>query len=662
MFVHSTQKPVFRAAWLLALLLQTLLVDGAARQKPGVVSMANDNDIAVTQDKSLDSFGENTKPTLESLKRSVFRITVYRKVFRWSRPFDDNYVVGSLGSGFLVGDAPLTIATCAHVVNGADRVYIQVTDFGKTKFEAQVATINNYADVAILTLKKPEELIAKLAEAKMKLVPLHIADETPTLGHNVVAPGFPLGQDTMTLSTGVVSGVDHVSFHYTNLAIQSTAIISSGNSGSPLLDANTLEVIGVNYAKNPREAQINYVVGLWRLKQVLMKHQQVHKKGEKSGEPYQFRLVEPGLVLTPGVDALYMLSQGSSTCNNGPLISSISPSSPFHDADPPVPANSFLVSVDGITLDKFGQGIKKKYVDEMVDFSDLMWMRGGTGEEDISFETCNANTGDTQKHKMSMAWNKEREGQGVQYIYDPRLDHIPFEIYGDLLFMPLTENHINTFSGDYNVDSMVRFLQPEARRKPKLAVMLLKGGTEAGDALKLSKGSDLEVVDTINGHAVNTLEDYRQHFFPDPPTKQSAEEVQNVKLMLSKSSGDNSSHQSLLLREHQAVRKGEELIWSLKTDAGKEFASFFVDTLKKQESSARYASHVMTPTAKAAMEQLGFFAKKKSLLASPRDSAASTLIEDDDSMPVFGEPLQVVRRAGDIGILDFAPHEGFDRW
>lgn len=88
--------------------------------------------------KALDGFGEHSKPSLESLKRSVLRISVYRKVWRWSRPFDNHYVVGSLGSGFLVGDRPLTICTCAHVVRGADRVYLQIPDFGKTRFEGQV--------------------------------------------------------------------------------------------------------------------------------------------------------------------------------------------------------------------------------------------------------------------------------------------------------------------------------------------------------------------------------------------------------------------------------------------------------------------------------------------------------------------------------------------
>jgi S1-C subfamily serine protease len=486
----------------------------------GAVRESNRKTEIATDDSSLDSFGHHTKPTLNSLKRSVFRITVYKRVFRWGRPFDGHYVVGSLGSGFLISVDPMIICTCAHVVNGAEAVYVQVTEFGKAKFAARVQTINNYVDAALVTLEDPKAFMDKLATRKVSLQPLRFANKSPKLGHGVVAPGFPLGQESMTLSTGVISGTDHVSFHYTNLAIQSTAIISPGNSGSPLLDGDTLEVIGMNYAKKTSEAQINYVVALWRLKQVFVKHMQIYAgKTEPPKELHQFRLVEHGLVLTPGVDALYLMAKGNKTCKSGPLLSYIQPTSPFKEADPPVPSQSFLVSVDGVKLDSYGQGAKKEYADELVNFADLMWMRGGTGEEEIKFETCNAETGETQSHTTSMAWSKDRQGLGIQYHYDPRLDKVDWEIFGDLIFMELSENHISQFGGDFHNAAMIRFLEPVERQKPRLAVMLLESGGEAQDALGLMKGRDLEIVESINGHSVGTLEEFRQHFVPGKPRK-----------------------------------------------------------------------------------------------------------------------------------------------
>jgi hypothetical protein len=208
------------------------------------------------------------------------------------------------------------------------------------------------------------------------------------------------------------------------------------------------------------------------------------------------------------------------------------------------------LSVDGVKLDKFGQGTKKGYVDELVNFADLMWMRGGTGEEEIKFETCNAETGETQSHKTSLAWSQDREGQGIQYHYNPRLDKVDWEIYGDLLFMELTENHINLFGGDFHNAATIRFLEPMERQKPKLAVMLLKAGGEAQDALSLMKGRDLEIVESINGHAVRNLEDFRQHFVPGKPGqgKQTDKAPGGVKF---------------LRRDHHTGRSGEDLVVDL---------------------------------------------------------------------------------------------------
>jgi len=116
------------------------------------------------------------------------------------------------------------------------------------------------------------------------------------------------------------------------------------------------------------------------------------------------------------------------------------------------------------------------------------------------------------------------------------------------------------------------------------------------------------------------------------------------------------------LREREAVGRGEELVWSLKTAAGKEYASLFVDTLKSQASSYVHgARYVMTPAAKKAMLHLGFFAKKKSLLASSRESTAAEL-DVDAVADLKGRPLEVKRREGDVAIVDFAHNEGYDSW
>merc|ERR1719316_1485382 len=233
---------------------------------------------------------------------------------------------------------------------------------------------------------------------------------------------------TLKLSTGILSGVDHVDFNYRNLALQSTAIISSGNSGSPLLSKDSLQIVGMNYAKNPSESQINYAVPLWRLRQVLAKHKKVHAgTTELPAKPHQFHLIDPKITITPGLPAFYARANG---CNSGALISDVVPKSMFLRAQPPVKRDDFLVAVNGINLDRYGQGVSKSYVDERVDYTDLMWMREGTGEEDISVTVCDSSTGRQTDHKMNMAWTQENDGSTVRWVYEPRNEGVDWEIFG----------------------------------------------------------------------------------------------------------------------------------------------------------------------------------------------------------------------------------------
>ena len=59
-----------------------------------------------------------------------------------------------------------------------------------------------------------------------------------------------------------------------NICIQSTAPISPGNSGGPLLNAAGTHVLGVNFAKaaDSSAENINYVIPAWRVRQIIHRH------------------------------------------------------------------------------------------------------------------------------------------------------------------------------------------------------------------------------------------------------------------------------------------------------------------------------------------------------------------------------------------------------
>jgi S1-C subfamily serine protease len=140
------------------------------------------------------------------------------------------------GSGFVISKDG-TIATNAHVVDGATKVTVRFGD-GATH-AAQVLGVDKSIDLALL----------KIDPKGVDLHPLVLGSSKGLqVGDPTVAIGNPFGLDR-TLTTGVVSAlqrqirapngftIDHV--------IQTDAAINPGNSGGPLLDAAG-RVIGIN--------------------------------------------------------------------------------------------------------------------------------------------------------------------------------------------------------------------------------------------------------------------------------------------------------------------------------------------------------------------------------------------------------------------------------
>ncbi|SEI00376.1 Trypsin-like peptidase domain-containing protein [Halobacillus karajensis] len=149
---------------------------------------------------------------------------------------------GTVGSGFLYNDKG-DIMTNAHVVANTESVNVKTSD-GK-KMPGDVIGLSRDVDVAVV----------RVPGMKGK-APLPVREEdTAELLDEVLALGSPLGLQN-TVTRGEISGLDRTldiePFHYKNL-YQISAPISPGNSGGPLLDRKTGEVIGINSAKMDEE-------------------------------------------------------------------------------------------------------------------------------------------------------------------------------------------------------------------------------------------------------------------------------------------------------------------------------------------------------------------------------------------------------------------------
>ncbi|MBT9495235.1 MAG: Do family serine endopeptidase [Paucibacter sp.] len=134
-----------------------------------------------------------------------------------------------VGSGFVLS-ADGYVMTNAHVVNGADEVWVTLTD--KREFKAKVVGADRRSDVAVLKIEATGLPAVKIGDVGRLKV-----------GEWVMAIGSPFGFDN-TVTAGIVSAKARDTGDFLPL-IQTDVAINPGNSGGPLLNMRG-EVVGIN--------------------------------------------------------------------------------------------------------------------------------------------------------------------------------------------------------------------------------------------------------------------------------------------------------------------------------------------------------------------------------------------------------------------------------
>jgi serine protease Do len=134
-----------------------------------------------------------------------------------------------VGSGFITS-ADGYVLTNAHVVVGADEVYVTLTD--KREFKAKVLGSDTRTDVALLKIDGSNLPVLKMGDSNRIRV-----------GEWVVAIGSPFNLEN-SVTAGIISAKSRDTGEYLPL-IQSDVAVNPGNSGGPLINMRG-EVIGIN--------------------------------------------------------------------------------------------------------------------------------------------------------------------------------------------------------------------------------------------------------------------------------------------------------------------------------------------------------------------------------------------------------------------------------
>lgn len=151
-------------------------------------------------------------------------------------PFSHQLEVQKTGSGFVISEAG-DILTNTHVIEGTSTVIVTFYDGSYSR--VRVVKTDKVLDVALLNTELPANV-----------GPLEKDLNLASIGRKILVMGFPLGSALgreMTLTDGLISSVRQGS--YDKIWYQISAPVNLGNSGCPLLDAETGKVLGIVTAK-----------------------------------------------------------------------------------------------------------------------------------------------------------------------------------------------------------------------------------------------------------------------------------------------------------------------------------------------------------------------------------------------------------------------------
>lgn len=183
-------------------------------------------------------------------QNSVVKVFTSISLPDYKYPYQTSKISKFTGSGAIIGNN--RILTSAHVVSGARFLEIQKENDPK-KYVATVKYILHQADLAILEVRDKNFFIGTN--------PLKISEDIKTRD-KVTVLGYPLGGNTISTTTGIVSRIEYRSYVWSSsylLAIQIDAAINSGNSGGAVVNTKN-ELVGIAMMKLQKTSNIGYIV------------------------------------------------------------------------------------------------------------------------------------------------------------------------------------------------------------------------------------------------------------------------------------------------------------------------------------------------------------------------------------------------------------------
>lgn len=413
------------------------------------------------------------EPNIKDYYGNIVRIISYEVGFDWLMPFQKQNAKESTGSGFFIDDIG-HILTCSHCVEDAMHIYVEIPSEGNNKYEVIVKGVCPFFDLAILQIDKTKSKYVNKSFCQL--------DDGKTIiepGLETFALGYPLGQDNMKITKGIISG-QQFNFYQTDTPI------NPGNSGGPLLYNN--KVIGINAAGMSAHISegIGYSVPIQRFYNI--KTLLLNKKQKVIHYPQYFGFEQMQN------SSKYINKYFKNKCDHGGVyIKDIIKKSPVSYTS--LKKGDILCKVNDIAIDNFG-GLQKKWMNENMSFENLLSEIGINKAVNIDFWRG--------KKLMSEKFKLKQFVPKIRLLY-PVLENIDYECIGGLVMMDLNINLIMILKHN----DLLKYLNYSHIMDEGVVIANIIIGGEFAE-MKILKSGDL--ITKINDHKVSSLKDLRKAF------------------------------------------------------------------------------------------------------------------------------------------------------
>lgn len=437
-------------------------------------SMQTSVDAEVTAPQIIEKVVSNAqlwRPVQDRVKDTVVQIFAQVAVTDMLQPYKTPAQGTSSGSGFFI-NAQGDIITNAHVVGQAKGIWIQIPSLGKQIIDAELIGISPERDIALLKITDEGLEIIRKELGEVPHLPLGNSDILRR-SDEVLALGYPLGQQALKSTTGVISGREH---HM----IQMSAAINPGSSGGPLLNIAG-EVIGINSAGITEAQNVGYAIPINDLKIVLNDLYTV----PILRKPYL------GILLNNANESL--VESLGNPAPGGCYVVDVVKESTLDKAG--IKRGDMIYQMNGYPLDMYGE-MRVPWSEDKISLLDFV-SRLSIGQ-DLNFVVYR----NGERKEFSVKFD-HGEKLHVAKVY-PELEGVDYEVFGGIVVMQLAINHLHLLANQ--APGLAKYASIQRQEKPVLVITHIFPNSQAYRSRALGVGA---TINKVNGHEVHTLAEYR---------------------------------------------------------------------------------------------------------------------------------------------------------